>query len=307
MVLNVIVLLVATTALIKTVDIFISSSSKIARHINISEYTIGFLLIAVATSLPELMVGITSAIQKNPILSYGTVIGSNIALMTIVLAIPVFISGAMSTRTILKTKDIYYSIIFSVLPMVLILDKTLSRVDGLILLASYVLYFYIVFKKDQILESLNKKLKRPEFLKQIGVFLIALVLVLISSELIVKSASELSIKLGWSLSFIGLTVVAVGTSLPEIAYAVSAVKGRHEQEVMGNTVGSLVANSSLVLGVTALIYPITNTKIFSTIFLVFTMLIFLRFIRTKEKIDRLEAGILLLVYGLFVTLEFYLQ
>jgi len=294
-------------ALIKTVDIFISSSSKIARHINISEYTIGFLLIAVATSLPELMVGITSAIQKNPILSYGTVIGSNIALMTIVLAIPVFISGAMSTRTILNTKDIYYSIIFSVLPVVLIFDKTLSRIDGLILLASYVLYFYIVFKKDQSLESVDKKLKRPEFLKQIGVFLISLTLILISSELIVRSASELSIKLGWSLSFIGLTVVAVGTSLPEITYAISAVKGRHEQEVMGNTVGSLVANSSLVLGVTALIYPITNTKIFSTIFLVFTMLIFLRFIRTKEKIDRLEAGILLLVYGLFVTLEFYLQ
>ena len=177
MVLNVIVLLVATLALIKTVDIFISSSSKIARHINISEYTIGFLLIAVATSLPELMVGITSAIQKNPILSYGTVIGSNIALMTIVLAIPVFISGAMSTRTILNTKDIYYSIIFSVLPVVLIFDKTLSRIDGLILLASYVLYFYIVFKKDQSLESVDKKLKRPEFLKQIGVFLISLTLI----------------------------------------------------------------------------------------------------------------------------------
>jgi len=307
MILNVIILLVASLALIKTVDIFIKSSSKIARHIKVSEYTISFLLIAVATSLPELMVGITAAIQKNPVLSYGTAIGSNIALMTIVLAIPVLISGAMSTRTILNTKDIYYSVIFSILPLVLVLDKTLSRVDGLILLTSYILYFYIVFKKDRNLESINEGLKRPEFWKQLGIFLISLVLVLISSELIVKSALELSIRLGLSLGFIGLTIVAIGTSLPEIAFAVSAVNGRHKQEVMGNTVGSLVANSSLVLGVTALIYPITNTKIFPTIFLIFTMLIFLRFIRTKEKVDRPEAVILLLVYGIFVALEFYLQ
>ena len=307
MILNAIILLAASLALVKTVDILVKSSSKIARHIKVSEYTISFLIIAVATSLPELMVGITSAIQKNPILSYGTTIGSNIALMTIVLAIPVLMTGAMSTRTILNTKDVYYSIIFSALPLVLILDKTLSRIDGLILLSSYISYFYIVFKKNLTLESVRKSLSRSEFWKQMGIFLISLVLVLVSGELIVKSASDLSIKLGWSLSFIGLTIVAIGTSLPEIAFAVSAVYGRHEQEVMGNAVGSLVANSSLVLGVTALIYPITNTKIFPTVFLILTMLIFLKFIRTKEKVDKLEAIILLLVYGIFVALEFYLQ
>ena len=306
-------ILIASIILIQAVKLFIDSSSKLSRHFGISAYTISFLIIAVATSLPEVVVGITSAIDKNPILSFGNAIGSNVALLTLVIAFPVLFATekGISTRTILHSKDAYYSTFFALLPIALIVDGELTKIDGIILLSAYIFYFIMVWRRSSPIEHLLEHFEGINVWKEAFFFFLSLLLLLGASELIVKAALSLSIQLHWGLTFVGLTITAIGTSLPEIAFTLGASKRRFQQEVLGDVVGSIVANSTLVLGITSVIYPIkiTDGEIgFSSLLLfVSIMLIFLRFTRTREKIDKFEAFVLLTMYFVFVGTEYYLQ
>ena len=310
---NIALILAASLVLIQAVKLFIDSSSKISRHFGISAYTISFLIIAIATSLPEVVVGITSAIDKTPILSFGNAIGSNVALLTLVIALPVLFTTekGISTRTILHSRDAYYSTFFALLPIALIVDGELTKIDGIILLAAYIFYFILVWRRSSPIEHLLEKFEGVNVWKESFFFLLSLLLLLGASEVIVKTALALSIQLHWGLTFVGLTITAIGTSLPEIAFTLGASKKRFQQEILGDVVGSVVANSTVVLGITSIIYPIkiTNGEMsFSSLLLfVVIMLIFLRFTRTKEKIDKFEAAVLLMMYFFFVAAEYYLQ
>ncbi len=312
LVINVLLLLFASTVLIKVIQLFISSSSAIARRFGISGYTISFLLIAIATSLPEVVVGVASALDKNPGLSFGNAIGSNIALLTLVIAIPVLFatSKGLSTRTILHSQDAYYSLFFSLLPIAFFVDGKLSQVDGALLIVAYTVYAFLVWRRSKGVEKLIEQIGQENMWKHGTIFVVSLLFLLGASELIVMSAKQISAHLGWGLTFVGLTITAIGTSLPEIVFTVGAARGRLQQEILGDVVGSVVANSTVVLGITALIYPIevVNGGIgFSAIMLsVFVMLVFLRFVRTKEKIDKKEALILLLMYITFIVAEYVL-
>jgi cation:H+ antiporter len=308
---NIGLILISSLILIKAVSMFIRSASKIAHHFKISGYTISFLLVAIATSLPETVVGITSAIEKNPILSYGNALGSNIALLTIIVAIPGLINSGIKTREIYRTHDIYYTALFSLLALSMSLDGQISRMDGVALLVSYIIYIVAVLRRSHGIESLFDTLERINIWKQAVFFTVSLVLLLIASEGIVKGAINLSSSLGLGLAFVGLTVTAIGTSLPEIAYAIRAVKDNKENEILGDVIGSVVANSTLVLGITAVIYPIKlpslGMSISSIMFLLISLLLFLIFASTKRRLERFETVILFTLYLVFVAVEFFLQ
>jgi cation:H+ antiporter len=290
---------------------FIQSAAKVAHHFKISGYTISFLLVAIATSLPETVVGITSALEKNPVLSYGNALGSNIALLTIIVAIPGLINSGLKTREIYRTHDIYYTALFSLLALSMSLDGQISRIDGIALLVSYIIYIMAVLRRSRGLESLFDSLERINIWKEIVFFTVSLVLILVSSQGIVTSALNLSASLGLGLAFVGLTITAMGTSLPEIAYAVGAVKNNKENEILGDVIGSVVANSTLVLGITALIYPIKlpslSMSISSIIFLLVSLLLFLIFASTKRRLERFEAVVLFTLYIVFIVVEFFIQ
>lgn len=313
-IINLVLILAGSIALVTAVKLFIESSSKIARHWGVSGYTISFLIVAIATSLPEVVVGITSAIANNPILSLGNAVGSNVALLTLVISVPILLntSPGLSTRSVLHSKDAYYTLFFSLLPIALMLDGTLHRYDGLILLVVYCIYFFIVWKRSKGVEKILEQLEEINVWKQAVVFIGSLLLLLASSEAIVRAAIGLSSGIGLSVAFIGLTITAIGTSLPELAFTIGAAsEGRHQQEILGDVVGSIVANSTVVLGFTAIITPIEIVNgqfgIFTVLSFVFMLLIFLRMIKTREKIDKGEALVLLFMYFGFLAFEFYLQ
>jgi cation:H+ antiporter len=202
-------------------------------------------------------------------------------------------------------------VFFALLPITLIVDGTLTRVDASILLITYFFYFVKVWRRSSQIEHILEQFEGVNIWKEGFFFLLSLVFLLGASELIVYSASTLSLGLGWGLTFVGLTVTAIGTSLPEIAFTLGASRGRYQQEILGDIVGSIVANSTFVLGLTALIHPITITNgevSFTSLGLfVVIMLVFLRFTRTKEKIDKFEAAILLMMYFGFIAVEYFLQ
>ncbi len=311
---NLVLILAGSVALVTAVKLFIEASSKIARHWGISGYTISFLIIAIATSLPEIVVGITSALANNPILSLGNAIGSNVALLTLVIAIPILLNASpgLSTRSIIHSKDAYYTLFFSLLPLVLLFDGVLQRYDGVILLVVYCVYFVIVWKRSKGVEKILEQLEEINIWKQAVIFFGALLLLLASSEVIVNSAIGLSSGMGLSIAFIGLTITAIGTSLPELAFTIGAAsEGRHQQEILGDVVGSIVANSTAVLGFTAIIKPIEIVNgqfgVFTILSFVFLLLVFLRMVKTKEKIDKKEALLLLFFYFAFLAFEYYLQ
>lgn len=309
--LNITVLVASGIIITKAIKIFVSSSTRLAHLLNLSEYTISFLLISFATSLPELVVAVTSGLEKNSILSYGDAIGSNLVLLTLVLAIPILLDKPISTTEILKDKDIYYSTFFLTLAMALAIDGRLSRLDGAILIAGYIFYSRAVLKRASFFETIKDRLEHTNTWKQGVLFGVSLLLLLVASEGIVRSALNLSSGLDVNLGYIGLTMTAVGTSLPEIAFSLGIIKANgNRDEIVGDIIGSVVSNSTIVLGTAALIYPInlkgTNLG-FPTMLLLFsTMLLFLAFAKTKETLSKKEAVTLLSVYIIFLAVEYLL-
>lgn len=306
-----VIIVVSSLILIKAVALFISSSSKLAKHIGISEFTISFLLVAIATSLPETIVGVTSAIQENPILSYGNAVGSNVALVTLIIALPIILGSRISTRFIIHSKDIYYSTFFAFMPLMLAVDGTITQLDGLILLVSYIFYSLTILKRSHGTERILETFDKTNVYKELFIFIISLVLLLGASEGIVRSAISISESMGWALGFVGVTLTAVGTSLPEIAYALGASKKNQQDEILGNIIGSVVANSTFVLGLTSMISPIklkgSNFGASTIFFLILSMLFFLKFTKSKERLDKQEAIILLSIYIIFVLVQYKLQ
>lgn len=311
---NIVILVVSALVISRAIKVFINSSTKLAQLLKISEYTISFLVISVATSLPELVVAITSGLRQNSILSYGDAIGSNLALLTLVMAIPVLVGHSLSTKDIIRSNDIYYSAFFLTLALAMALDGVITRLDGGILIVGYLYYSNSVLKRGTVLENLMDRFKRERtnVWREGVLFVLSLLFLLVASQGIVRSAIDISTNLDISLGFVGLTITALGTSLPEIAFVLGIMNDDHgnKDEILGDVVGSVVANSTLVLGTAAMFWPINlgESKFgFSTIMIILsTLLLFLAFSKTDEEIDKREAITLLVIYVIFVSLEYYL-
>jgi len=309
--LDIILFIVTLAALMKSVDVFIKSSGKIAHHFRLSGYTINFFLVAVATSMPEMLVAFSSGMRQESVLSFGVAMGSNIALLTLIISLPIMFNSKIPTRSVLLSKDAYYMLLFSLLPMAMGADGALSRLDGIILLIAYVIYMATMVKPAKGLEKILDEIGPFDIKKQILLFVVSLIVLLSSSQILVRSAVELSIHTNLPLGFIGLSMTALGTSLPEIVYTIASARKGKNDEILGDVLGSVVANSTLVLGIAAITFPIdiSTSKIgMSTFFFyVLVLLVFLRFARTKESLSKAEAAILLMLYVMFIATEYYIQ
>ncbi|MBU1133015.1 sodium:calcium antiporter [Patescibacteria group bacterium] len=308
---NIFLIAIASFILIKAVSLFIKSTTNISRALRVSGYTISFLLVSVATSLPETIVGINSALAGKPILSYGNALGSNIALLTLIIAIPGFINSGLHTRKIFRSKDIYISSFFAILAVALALDGQVTRFDGYTLLVGYVIYSISFLRRNSHIHTFFHGYGRVNLLKESLIFIMSLCLIIISGELVVRGAINLADVLKISLGFVGLSIMAIGTSLPEIAYSIGLIKKHKQNEVLGNVIGSVGVNSTLVLGITAVIEPIVivngGISITTYIFAIMVVALFLGFSKKDHDINKKEATVLLLVYIAFLTVEYLVQ
>ncbi|MFH1648768.1 MAG: sodium:calcium antiporter [Patescibacteria group bacterium] len=308
---NIFLIAIASFILIKAVSLFIKSTTNISRALRVSGYTISFLLVSVATSLPETIVGINSALAGKPILSYGNALGSNIALLTLIIAIPGFINSGLHTRKIFRSKDIYISSFFAILAVALALDGQVTRFDGYTLLVGYVIYSISFLRRNSHIHTFFHGYGRVNLLKESLIFIMSLCLIIISGELVVRGAINLADVLKISLGFMGLSIMAIGTSLPEIAYSIGLIKKHKQNEVLGNVIGSVGVNSTLVLGITAVIEPIVivngGISITTYIFAIMVVALFLGFSKKDHDINKKEATVLLLVYIAFLTVEYLVQ
>lgn len=298
--------------LVQSGSIVVRALIMLARFLNISEYVLSFVLMSLATTLPELFVGITSAVEGEPLLSLGNVIGSNIVNLSLILGIVVVGAGTFKVGEV-SSRDAWLTFLLAGSPLAFLLDGSLTRAESLVLILLFVFYInrlvgWRTFLHPAALElGGNQMFSVRAFLRNFLKFLTAVGLLLASAILATYGAKNLIEDFGLSETVLGLFVIAIGTSLPELTFALRASLFRHEQLSLGNLVGASVINSTLVLGITGLIAPFRLS--YATEFwiggIMMLIVIFLAniFLRSRKVLARKEGIALIFVYLLFILLE----
>ncbi|MBI4136771.1 sodium:calcium antiporter [Candidatus Roizmanbacteria bacterium] len=305
--------------LIRATDLLTDHLKELAWKTRLGEFFLTSFLIGIATSLPEISVGITSALDGIPNISLGNVIGSNVANLSIITGIATLIGGALVVKDQSYTSDFLYALFAGIAPILLLADGSLTRVDGLILISLYGYYnFALLSKRDRTLDedggfftSLLHRMKQNHVGRNFKYLFLALVLIIFSADMIVKSGAYIAESLGVPIFLVGLFLVAIGTSLPELAFGFRALKRNEPELFLGNLLGSTVVNATFIVGITVLIHPIVpvvvSEYIVATFMFIATVLLFIAFFRTKKKIAVWEGSFLIILYTIFVLLEVYLQ
>ncbi len=321
MLLYLILIFLLSFILVKATDILIVNFGALSAKTKIRKFALTSLILGLATSLPELFVGLSASFAGKSILSLGNIMGANIANLSLVVGGAALISGALRVEDIFLKKDVFYVFLAATAPMILLTDKVLSRIDGLILLTLYVFYQIVIFsekkhrqefKKTQergVIHRLIRKMNHLETKKEIGWILLSIIILLFSADFLVKVAMKLAVDLNLPLILIGLLIVSVGTTLPELVFSIKAIKDKQSSMVFGNLSGSIVANATLIIGLVALISPIRiqafTSYLLATMAFVIIFGLFYFFIRTKHRLDRWEGLILFLIYLLFIIFQFF--
>lgn len=287
---------------------------RIARFLGWREFVVAFFVMAIAASFPNLFVGLTSALQKIPELSFGDIVGGNVIDLTLAIALAVLFAKGREipaeSRTVQFTS--IFTIIAAILPLALILDGTLSRIDGILLIAFFIFYISWLFSKQERFtkiyngQEISVIREFKVFLKDLGKVFLGIFLLLLAAQGIVASAKFFAQTLNVSLAIIGLLIVGLGNALPETYFAIVSARKGETWMILGDLMGAVVVAATLVLGIVALIYPIEaefSTFAIARFFLIISALFFLFFVRADRKITKKEALFLLWLYIIFVLVE----
>lgn len=311
----VILLLVAGfVLLIKGADFFVGGSSSVAKRFHVPAVIIGLTVVAMGTSLPETAVSVTASITNNNELAVSNAIGSNIFNLMVVIGVCAFMTPVMVGKDTIK-RDIPFSAICALLLLGLGIcavgdaaGMTLGHFDGIILLILFACYIIVLIRRtlkaQKSGEAVDVEGGSDEEIKLLSVpksllFIVGgAAAIAIGGDLTVDSASRIAIEMGMSQTLVGLTIVSIGTSLPELVTSIVAARKNEIGMALGNAIGSNVFNILMVLGIASAISPIafiTENVIDIVILLVFTLLVWL-FAATKKQLDRKEGLLMLLLY-----------
>jgi len=309
---NIIIFLISLALLTFSGKWLVNALSKIAKFLGWKEFVVAFFLTAFSVSLPNFFVGIISAFDKVPELSFGDVVGGNVVELTLLVALGALISKAglsAQSRTVQGTS--IFTIFIAILPLILASDGLLSRSDGLLLFLGFFGYVLWLFQKKERFEKIYDGILEPMglkfFFKNLIIFLVSTILLLLSAQGIVKSALFFSNYFKLSLGLVGILIVSLGNSIPDAVFVSQAARKSEDWLILGDLMGGVIITATLVLGVVSLISPIKITNFPAIIivraFLIISALFFLFFIRTDRKITKKEAIILLGIYLTFVVVE----
>ena len=301
--------------LIKSADLLVDGASSIARKLYVSDLVIGLTIVAFGTSSPELFVNITASIQGSSDIAIGNIIGSNIANIFLILGISAIIFPlTVSKGTVWK--EIPLSLLAAVILGILANDQlidnsgfsAITRIDGLVFLSFFLIFMYYSSSIANRIEGLEEHLVKKHYGVKKSLLLIIAGLIGLSGggKLIVDSAMKIAYSLNVNHGFIGLTVVAIGTSLPEFATSAVAAYRKNAEIAVGNIIGSNIFNIFFILGISALIKPLPFQLIYNIdigMMILSNLLLFLwMFTGGKRLLDRWEGIIFILLYVLYFIL-----
>ncbi|MBQ8384968.1 MAG: calcium/sodium antiporter [Spirochaetaceae bacterium] len=298
MIIQLALLTVGFVLLVKGADWFVDGAASIAEKLGIPQLVIGLTIVALGTSAPEAAVSLTAAFHGNADITIGNVVGSNILNILIILGLAAVICP-MKVARLTAFVDIPVTIVITLLLLLLGYDGTVSRLDAGILLLffiAYLSYLFTMTKKGLIVgESEEEGAKIQSVPKALLFTVVGLALIIVGSSLAVDAASAIATMLGLSERFIGLTIVALGTSLPELFTSVAAAIKKNPDMAIGNIVGSNIFNILFIVGLSGLVIPVPFVSAFrfdTLIAMAATVLLFVLTLPTK-RLGRV-AGIIML-------------
>ena len=288
--------------LIKGADWFVDGASGIATKFGIPQLVIGLTIVAMGTSSPEAAVSISAAINGNADITIGNIVGSNILNIFIILGISALITTLAVAKSTMKYET-PLMIAVTVLLLIQGLDGKIGLVDGIIMLAAFAGYMVYLFKmaKNNMDEQADEPKKEVKILKAIIFTIIGLVLIVLGSNVTVDAATKIAEAFGVSERFIGLTIVALGTSLPELFTSVSAARKGNADIAIGNIVGSNIFNILFVVGVSAIIVPVpfVSNFIFDTAVAIFAAVLLLLCCLKTQSLKRWAGALMLVCYAIY--------
>lgn len=302
-----IVLIIGFIFLIKGADLFVEGASSIARKFNVPPMVIGLTIVAMGTSAPEAAVSITSSLAGQNDMSVANVVGSNFFNILVVLGVSSLLANLPVEENTIR-KDTPFLILISLLLLIFGLNLNISRIEGLIFLGLFTYFMYYTLMSTKKLSgeyvaetATTSELEISEEMtmgKTIILSIIGIIGIVFGGDMVVDSATNIATSFGMSANLVGLTIVAVGTSLPEFVTSVIAVKKGETEIAMGNVIGSNIFNILLVLGLAATISPI-NISTFALIDIVFmfaiTLLLYF-FIKKSNALVKYQGIIFLIIY-----------
>ena len=324
-------LLFGFVLLVVGADIFVEGSSALAKSFKIPTIIIGLTVVAFGTSMPEASVSISAALEGKNDIAISNVIGSNIFNLLVVLGASALICPVRSNESVIK-KEIPFSILVTVIlggilglgatiageltgmDAFLNAGFTLSRIGGIILLVFFAFYMYwqiggaVKARKNGLIEEEEDNGKKLSLAMSVEMIILGLVGIIFGGNYVVDSACIIAEKLGMSEQFIGLTIVAVGTSLPELVTSIVAARKGESDIALGNVIGSNIFNIVFILGASAAIAPMTVDflSIVDTVVLLLISILCLIFGSTKRRFSRLEGASMLgiyIVYFIYILLR----
>lgn len=339
---NIVVLLIGLLLLVKGSDVFVSSASAIAKKLGVSEFIIGLTLVAIGTSIPELASSMAASLSHSSGIVIGNVVGSNIANIALIVGCAAIISE-VKTHSQMIQRDGYIMLFAFILFLVLAFDLQLSRTEASILILLYVAYIFFLFEetskyegkfyfkefityfvKFKYVKTMNQRIRtginnhnsgdeqennkeHSDIYKDLLILAFSGIAVILGAKYFVEQAIFFAQLFQLPDTFIGITMVAIGTSLPELMVTISAARKGYGNIAIGNVIGSNITNILLVLGISAFVFPleITGLSIMFTIpFMIIISVVLLWFIHTHWEIRRIEGMALLLLYLIFLILLF---
>ena len=315
MILNILLLVVGFVILIKGANFFVDGASSTAQNFKVSKMLIGLTIIAFGTSAPEFAISMQSLAKGSTDMLLGNVIGSNIMNILLILGVAAVINPIKIKDNTIK-KELPFCMLISTLLVVLFLDikltggavNQITRSDAIIILLFFGIFIYYLINLSKQKKE-KKEEEKPKFKlgKSLLFIAIGLAAIILGSNMVVNNASSIALKLGWSERLIALTIIAFGTSLPELVTTIVSSRKGEQELLIGNIVGSNIFNTCVVLGIPVALYGTITPLSFNYIDLVVLVgSSFLLFIiaATQRKISRFEGILMLVSFFIYYTLVF---
>ncbi|MDI6737010.1 MAG: calcium/sodium antiporter [Nanoarchaeota archaeon] len=335
---DIIIAIAALAVLIKSSDYFVNASSKVARALGVSEFVIGVTIVAVGTSLPEFASSIAASFYKNSQLVTGPIIGANIARIGIVLGVSAIIAPIIIEKRIFAKEGVYLFVV-SLIFAAFAFDRSIGRIEGIALLLLFMIYLIWLFETDILKGGLRRffantgrgglfygiSMLKKDFSNNAGaknqdinagfiarqalIIILSAAALFFSAKYLIPALENIAWGIGIPDTVVGLLVIGLGTSLPETVVCISAARKRMGNMIMGTIIGSNIADTLLVIGISSLISPITLSLLtigyYIPAMILFTLLL-LAFIRTGWFVRMFEGMALIVLYAVFLAVMIYL-
>lgn len=309
-ILNLVLFLISLAILIKCSDYSIKYSCRLSKCLHFPEFIVSFFIIAFISVLPEATISIISAFNGEPELGLGTLLGSNVTDLTLVFGVvALFSSTGIKVKSKILSNNLFYLILL-LFPLILGFDGRFSRIDGLILVLLGCLFFGKIYIDSHRFHKKFNHTKKGYFLHNLIFLILSFVVLLTSAFFTVKYAVNFASDIKMPSILIGITIMAIGTCLPELIFSIKAVRKNHDGLALGDILGTVITDATILLGIIALISPFSYNlynlyTVGTAMFLAgFFVIIFMK---SDRLLNKREGLFLILLYIIFLFVEFFVN